>query len=253
MARAKWRIAGRILKYVGIILIFTVTGFLIWRMLSSGDPSSVKRLTVNEKVVSAYDASEDGELYMYYQGQASITYGENNYGYFSVSQVAIIPDAHQIQLVIRYNNSTLRSIAEDLGLDSVPDRDADIFDVTLAVSTDLTPDDDTDNAWSAAEHPESVSEQVYYPSSEVLKDKKNVYNYRKYVFDGVDIDDLTLAVYVDIRYTGGGEANYGEPPMGTLCIYDYKSSNVQRKLSSADRDAILDFKRKNGDSANTEG
>lgn len=247
MAKRGWRIAGRIFKYLGIVLVFSITGFMIWRMFSSGDPSGMKPIMVNENTVRAYDASGDGSLYMFYQGQNDITRGEKNAGYFSVSQVAFIPEAHQLQVVVRYNNSTLRSVAKDLGLSEVPDRDADVFDVTVAISTDLTPDDDSDNDLSAKENPKSVSETRYHPSG-MKKDKKNVYNYRKFIFDGIDIDEkLTLAVYLDIRYAGGGEVNYDEEALGTLCLYDYASKNRERSFSSADRDAILSFKKENGE------
>ena len=247
MAKRGWRIAGRILKYLGIVLVFSVTGFILWRMFSSGDPASMKPIMVNKNTVAAYDASENGSLYMFYQGQNDITRGEKNAGYFSVSQVAFIPEAHQLQFVVRYNNSTLRSVANDLGLSEVPDRDADIFDVTVAISTDLTPDDPTDNDLSAKENPNGVKETRYHPS-EMKKDKKNVYNYRKFIFDGIDIDEkLTLAVYLDIRYAGGREVNYDEKAMGTLCLYDYASKNRTRAFSSADRDAILSYKKEKGE------
>ena len=68
MAKRGWRIAGRILKYFGIVLVFSVTGFILWRMFSSGDPASMKPIMVNKNTVAAYDASENGSLYMFYQG-----------------------------------------------------------------------------------------------------------------------------------------------------------------------------------------
>ena len=35
--------------------------------------------------------------------------------------------------------------------------------------------------------------------------------------------------------------------MGTLCLYDYASKNRTRAFSSADRDAILSYKKENGE------
>jgi len=240
-----WRTIGKIIKYLALTAVFSVSAIIIWRIASSGDPKSVETLIANEAVAKAYAEKGDG-LYTYYQEQGKLTRSEDNYGYFGVTQVTVIPDADQIQVVFRYNNSTLRKMEEELGLESKSlSRDEDVFDVTLAVSTDLTPDKTDDNAYSSKEHPEAVAETRYYPTEKyTVKDKKNVYNYRKYVFRNVSIEDLTLAVYVDIYYKGEdakGNAvtpDYSAKPKGTLCIYDYKSANIERKLTSDDIDAI---------------
>ena len=183
---------------------------------------------------------------MYYQEQNSITRGDKNYGYFSVSQVAFIDSADQVQLTFRYNNSTLRSVADDLSLSEVPSRDADIFDVTIVVCRDLTPEDDTDNAVSAKDKPESVAETRYF-ASQSISATKLMYNYRKFVFDDVVTDENTLAVYVDIYYKGGDTTlDYETTPYGTLCIYDYKSRNLIRNFTNDDRNALLKWGKENG-------
>lgn len=245
MSNKAWRTIGKIIKYTALTAVFAVTAVILWRIFSSGDPKSVKTVIANESLCDAYYENGD-ELYMYYQDQGVLTRTEGNYGYFGVTQVSIIPDANQIQVVFRYNTSTLRNIESDMGLESkVLSRDADLFDITLAISTDLTPDKTEDNAFSSKEHPESVAETRCFPTeSYTVRDKKNVYNYRKYVFENVSIEELTLAVYVDIYYKGedaNGNTvtpNYSEKPNGTLCIYDYKSENITRKLTSDDIDAI---------------
>ncbi len=204
----------------------------------------MKTLTVTDSVYDAY--KENGDLTVYKQNQNNITRAENNLGYFAVTQVAIIPDANEIQIVFRYNNSTLRSIEKELGLEKgALLRDSDLFDITLAISSDKTPERTDDNAYSAAEHPESVSEARYFPTAKYTEsDTKNVYNYRRYVFENVSVDELTLAVYVDIYYKGenaDGEQitpDYAEKPYGALCIYDYKSKNRTVKLSSSDIEAL---------------
>ena len=247
-----WRIIGKVIKYTALTCVFAVCAFMIWRIASSGDPDSMEALIVTPEIAEAYEANGEN-LRVYYQKQNTLTRTEENYGYFGVTFVSIIPEADQIQVVFRYNNSTLKNVAEDLGFDRNKfSREDDIFDVSLAISTDLTPDKADDNAYSAKEHPESVSEKRYFPTEEyTVKDTKNVYNYKKFVFEGVSVDELTLAVYVDIYYKGpdqNGAAtvpNYEEKPMGTLIIYDYKSRNIDRKLSSDDIAAIKAFSGKN--------
>jgi len=245
MSNKAWRTIGRIIKYTAFAVVFSVIILLVWRIASSGDPKSMKTLTGNEALASAYAENGDG-LEVYYQEQGKLTRSEGNYGYFGVTQVRIIPDADQIQVVFRYNTSTLRYMEDDLGLErGTLLRDEDHFDVSLVISTDLTPERTDDNAFGEKDHPESVSEKRYFPTEKyTVKDKKNVYNYRKYVFEGVSIEDLTLAAYVDVYYKGK-DANgntvtpdYLEKPKGTLCIYDYKSENITKKLTSDDIDAI---------------
>ncbi|MBO4213176.1 MAG: hypothetical protein J5894_03575 [Clostridia bacterium] len=240
-----WRKVGKVIKYIALVFVFAVTGFIIFRMLSSGDPNEVKTLLVNKNTYDAY--VESGEtLDMFYQEHSSITRGDENYGYFSVSQVAFIGSAKQVQLVFRYNNSTLRSVAKDLSLAEVPSRDDDIFDVTLVVSRDLTPEDKTDNDVSAKDKPGSVAETRYF-ASQSISATKLMYNYRKFVFDGVEIDENTLAVYVDIYYKGGDVTpDYEKTPYGTLCIYDYASQNLTRKFTNDDKNAILEWGKENG-------
>ncbi len=247
MSNKTWRNVGRILKYCGLTIVFTVIGILLWRIFSSGDPQSVKTLMVSDATYSAYERQGE-ELYIFCQDQQDITRGEDNYGFFSVTDVSFIPEARQLQVVFRYNNSTLRGVSELLELDHVHGRDEDVFDVSVLINTDKTPDRTDDNAYNAKEYPESVSEKRYFPS-EVKTEKKNVYNYRKYIFEDISVEDLTLAVFVDIYYKGNdnmGAAvvpNYGETPLGTLCIYDYLSEDLQKPLTSADIAALEEWKK----------
>ena len=245
MKTESWQKVGKIIKYIALVFVFSVTGFIIFRMLSSGDPREVKTLLVNKNTYDAYVESSE-TLDMFYQEHNSITRTDKNYGYFSVSQVAFINAAEQVQLAFRYNNSTLKSVAKDLSLAEVPSRDDDVFDVTLVVCTDLTPEDKTDNDVSAKDKPGSVAETRYF-SSQSISATKLMYNYRKFVFDGVKIGENTLAVYVDIYYKGGDTTpDYENTPYGTLCIYDYASQKLTRKFTGDDRNAILEWGKENG-------
>ena len=234
-----FRWSGRIVKFLFFCVIFGVIAVLLWRIFSSDDPESMERLTPNDALAAAYEKEGD-ELYLFRQEQRSITSGEKNYGYFSVTDAVFIPSANQVQIVVRYNNSTLRSLAEDKGLSEVPDR----FDVTLSVATDLTPENDEDNFGNDED---SVAFTRVHATS-VTSDQKNLYNYRRFVFDlgtaGVSLSDLLeeellLAVYADIYYKG--DVNYEEPAYGTLCLYDYVTEIEPVRLSKADRNALRDY------------
>ncbi len=235
-----FRITGRVIKYLFFTLIFAVIALLLWRIFSSGDPKTMKALTPNDKLCAAYE--EHGEdLTLFRQEQKSITSGKDNYGYFSVTSCVFIPEANQIQIVVRYNNSTLRALSEDFRLSEVPDREAELFDISLTVATDLTPENTDDNAGN---DPASVAFTRVHPAS-VSADTKNLYNYRRLVFDldtaGLSLDELLedgllLAVYADVYYNQA--IDYQEYAYGTLCLYDYLSEKIDVKLSSADRKAL---------------
>jgi hypothetical protein len=66
-----------------------------------------------------------------------------------------------------------------------------------------------------------------------------VYNYRKFVFNGVDMtvtDTPVLSVYVDVYYKG--DVNYDRDAYGTLIIYDYTLPKQEYALTRQDRNAL---------------
>ena len=225
------------------LIIATIITFLLWRVFSSGDPKTMKVVDVNDRIAEAYAASGE-DLYMFKQEQRSITSGENNYGYFSITDYAIIPDANQIQAVFRYNVSTLESTAVDYDLEKIPTRDEEVYDVTLLVAIDLTPDIEEDNSGN---DPNSVK-FVRCHGEMTLSDTKNLYNFKRFVFqlDDAEIDikelmdsGLLLAIYADVCYNGA--IDY-ENPYGTLCLYDFASENVKIELDRRDIKALEEYK-----------
>ena len=87
-----FKIIKKVVVGIFSLAVFAVITFLLWRVFSSGDPRSMKVIHVNDDLYEAYDA--DGEdLYMFKQEQRSITSGDSNYGYFSITDYKIIPDA----------------------------------------------------------------------------------------------------------------------------------------------------------------
>jgi hypothetical protein len=239
-----FRISGKIIKYFFILLIVAINAFFLWRIFSSNDPSSMKALSPNEALFAAYET--DGDLVgMFSQEQRSITSGEENYGLFAVTNAVFIPSANQIQVTVRYNNSTLRRTQEKYNLSEVPAREDDVFDVSLLIVTDLTPDNKDDNLSVS----DDAVKQMRISPSYCEKDQKNLYNFRRFVFDLGDLDlkqiveDGTLiSVFTDIYYAG--DADYEKTPYGTLCLYDYITETYDVKLSSVDKKAIEDWKSK---------
>ena len=240
------RITGNIIKLLFGLLIAFICFFMIWRVFSaSNDPSSMKLLSPNKALIAAYD--EDGALEgMFRQEQRSITSAEHNSGYFSVTRATFIPSANQIQIVVRYNNSTLRHTQEDFELDEPLSRDDEVYDVSLLLVTDLTPENDSDNLNIDGD---SVAMARIHPT--YFKSEKNtLYNYRLFVFDLGDIDLETLledgtliSVFTDIYYSG--DVDYSDTPYGTLCLYDYITETVDVKISSAEKKVFEEWKKTN--------
>lgn len=226
-----FRITGKLIKFLIGVLIFTVIALIIWRVVSSNNPKDMKRLIPNEKLISAYEEKGD-DLRIFKQDQRSVTSGTHNYGYFAVTDYAFIPDANQIQLLFRYNNSTITATAEDYGLEETPARSDNIYDVTLLFAIDITPENKDDNL----ETDEDSVRFVRVHASDCESGEKKLYNFRRFVFDletaELDLnylldEELLIAVYTDVYYIG--DLDYEETPYGTLCLYDYLEKNIEIK------------------------
>ncbi len=218
-----------IIKAFGLLVVFGTIGFFLWRVFASGNPKALERLTPNDTLHHALVAAEaetdpesgkSGSLLVWkqYQKDYITSVPDKNYGYFAVTDAKFIPEAEQVQILFRYNNSTIRHLKEDYALDKMPDRDEELYDVTLYVVYDLTPDNPNDNAGNI---PEAVRGERYHATLSVA-DKKNLYNYRKLVFDGIDLtpeEHPLLAIYVDFYYKG--DIDYEKDSYGTLPIYFY--------------------------------
>lgn len=239
-----FRIAGYVTKMLCGLIVASVCAALLWRVFSSADPDSMKSVYINDAVYEAYNSS-GGELYMFNQAQDSLTRGEDNAGYFGITRALFIPEANQIQVVLRYNNSTIRHLVEDYGLENTPMREEDLFDVSLFFSVDITPDNKDDNATIS-----DTGTRTFRCSSQLVeRDQKNLYNYRKLVFDldecGEDLAELLdsgllLAVYADVYYVE--DMDLDKEAYGTLCLYDYITARDEVKLSSPDKKAIEGWK-----------
>ncbi len=230
------------LKALGLILVFGTIIFFLWRVFSSGNPSKLEDLTPNAPLRDAALAAEARgktlAVLTQYQKDNITSVPDKNYGYFGVTDAKFIPDADQVQVLFRYNNSTIRHLKEDYALSEMPDRDDELYDVTLYVVYDLTPDITSDNAGNI---PEAVRGVRYHATSTVA-DKKNLYNFRKLVFDNVDLtpeEHPILAVYVDFYYVG--DLNYEKDAYGTLPLYFYDSEWETYEPGRKEMEAIRAF------------
>ena len=228
------RIMGIVIKALFSLFVFSVCALIIWRVFfSTKEPDSVKDLYVNEALAAAYEADGD-KLELKYQNQLSLTYTENNAGYFGVSKYVIIPKANQIQILLRYNNKTLGHLKEDFDLSETPSKGEELLDLSLRQIIDLTPENAEDN-----EDLSTLSILRHHPSK-VITDTTALYTYHRIVFDGVEINEEDVSsIVLDIYYKDA--VNYDEKAYGALLIYDNEADWFEYKLTSADKEALENF------------
>lgn len=228
------RIIGRVLTWTFRAVIAAIIALVLWRVLFSARvPGAAKVLLVNDKTYEAYEVQGEN-LSMFTQTRDQLTRLETDkgvYGLFWVTQTRFLPEADQVQLLVRYNNSTLRYIAEDFKLDAVPDRRDDIIGVTLVVTTDPTPDDTKNGDSHSVRYTATASPEIFETS---------MYNYRKLIFDGIDLNDPTL-VDVTVHFHVTPYQDESDLPYGSLCIYSGDLPKEPEALTRRDRRALEQY------------
>lgn len=224
------RIVGRVVKLSIACFVLFINVIVIWRVFFSASiPKSIRALEVNQPLAEAYAAHGDA-LILQNQDQLSLTYAEDNAGYFGIPEYVFIPQANQVQIVFRYNNSTLRHLAEDYGMTEIPEKSLEWFDVTLVKTTDLTPDNREDDL-----NPETLSRERIRPSV-CIREETSLYTYYRMVFDGVTLEADTRGILIDVYYLG--DLDYAKEAYGTLCLYDDQAVWFDYDLTSADKKAL---------------
>ena len=232
-------IGGIALRALLSLLVMAVCAFWIWRVFfSAAIPSDFKKIQPNAALKAAYDTSGEA-LTFFTQEQATVTRGEHDYGYFGVPRFVFIPEANQVQLVFRYNNSTLEAVQSDLGLAERPPRGEQIFDVTLLMLTDTTPENGDDNEDGS----ETVAKTRIHASAAPRVETTLLYTYFYYTFDGVELTDQTLVVYLDVYADTalGVTPDYTSAAMGTLRLYHHEAARLAEKLSAKEWRAIAEY------------
>lgn len=223
----------RIIKISLIVFVALVNLVVIWRVfLSANIPKKIDTIAPNDALCEAYGRLGD-ELTLQYQNQLTLSYDSGKEGYFGVPQYYFIPEANQVQVVFRYNNSTLKKLTADYGLEKTPKKGEHIFDISLFKVTDLTPDNAEDQ-----DDPNAL-EKVRYAPDAVICDTTLLYTYYRLVFEDVSIDESAISsVFLDVYYRG--DLDYTKEPYGSLKLYDHLHEWIPYNLTSADKRALMD-------------
>jgi len=229
MSRAKRaiRLIGNATKILLVIFVFSVTAFLVWRaFISVKLPSEVADIHIDGSDAAIIKA--DGGLEgAFRQEQRSTTSNERTYGYFSAVKTVFLPSLNEIQVLARYNNSTLRATQSDYGLESAPEREGEVYDITLVMVLDKTPENKDDNL----ENGEGLTEEIRIFPKKCDSATANMYNYRRLVFELGEYDleklldeGILLSVFADFYYVE--DIDYSKKPYAALCLYDYVTETV---------------------------
>ena len=230
-----WWIAGKVLYGLVGLGIFLMVAFLLWRILFSGNtPRNMERLSPNAALVEAFEAKGEA-LALRTQDHEIFTRGEDNNGYFSTPRVVYIPDAAQMQVLLRYNNSTLKATQKDFALEARPTKGEIVYDVTLLSITDQTPEDLSDNQDGS----ETLGEVRLVPTSYTVETTK-LYTYILYTFDGVTFPEDVIVTYVDIYY--GGAVDYANEAYGSIRVYHRDAPWIDLALSKDEVALLTDAK-----------
>lgn len=215
-------IIGKILRAICVLVIFSVPAVLLWRMfISQNPPKALREITDNVVLSEAYAAHGEA-LTVLTQEQVPYTEGQDNYAYFHVEYCYFIKEADQVQLLFFYNKSTLERAAEKYGVSDPLPRDEAVFDLVITQYRDVTPE--------GAE--ERVTEGVEITPNAVQIETNSLYTFCRYTFDGVDVDEDTVVIYLDVFY---GEE---EKSFGTLRLYHEESVSAERPLTSKEEKII---------------
>ena len=257
----KQRVVKRVIKLFFTLFIVAINAILLWRVFfSTSLPDAIEGLEANAPLAAAYAQYGDG-LEVRYQNNFTTTYGTSvvptselpvsNAGYFSNAEAVFITEANQVQVVLRYPNSTLTNLQKDYGLAATPEKALDWFDFSIVKTSDLTPSVKEDNL----EKETLVSTRIK-PTS-VTRDESSLYTYYRLTFDGVTVEELTaeektslangdevqtnytIGIFLDVYYMGA--VNYDAPAYGTLCIYDCEMPWVARDLSDDEIESFANF------------
>ena len=196
-----FRTLKTVLKLLGIFLILLVYGILFFRLCSGSPPKSLTKLIWTESMLSAY--AESGKEFVIYSQEPAEHVAED--GYFGVYDIRYIPATEELQLTVRYNNSSKEKLEKELYEKETEARRAAI-EARLKEENPEVPDAtlapliEAELEGELQENPIviSLSEQPFvfilrdnygrvYTSYRYISDEKNVYQYLRISFEGVDL------------------------------------------------------------------
>ena len=183
---------GKILKYISYLLILAVYVLLIGRIMLSHPSGDMKKYIIT-------DADHHYESEQVLTQKLSKSIDDN--GYFHISNLGYLKNTNELQITVRYNNSTLDKLEAMYG--KVSDK-GETFVFLLT---------DTDG---------KVYDKYQY------LDKSNlIYNYRRLIFEDVDFEN-TDSLRLGIFYVN--DVTKTSPIYTDFLIYDKDNTEYTSEL-----------------------
>ena len=196
-----FRTLKKILKWLFVFLVILVYGLLFFRLCTGGPPKALSRMVWTEKTLAAYTAA-GGNLAVYSQEPVEHVAQD---GYFGIYDILYIPEAKQLELTVRYNNSSTDKLRETLVEKETEARRTAIRDRLKAENEELSGSAlsslvEAELEKSLADDPITIalSETPFvfllrddfgrvYTSYAYLSGERTVYQYLRIVFEDVDL------------------------------------------------------------------
>ena len=196
-----WRTLKRVLKVLFLLLILFVYATLFFRLCSGSPPKSLTRLIWTESMLTAY--AQAGEDFIVYSQEPAEHIAQD--GYFGVYDIRYIPATEELQLTVRYNNSSTEKLEEELTEKETETRRAAIETRLREENPDMSGSElsslvEAELTSELEENPIVIqlSEQPFlfilrdnygrvYTSYSYISDEKTVYQYLRLSFEGVDL------------------------------------------------------------------
>ncbi len=197
-----------IFKLIAVLIIITVYTLLLGRMYLAKDRGVMNKYSPTDNYLANADSAP--ELLT-----QNLTYTMDEAGYYRVSNLVFIPEIGELQINVRYNNSTLDALSEhyeDVSYSGEP------FTYEL-----------TDN-----------NGNTYAPSAYIATSNL-IYNFRKLVFDNVNFE-AAERLYLDVKYVG--DESDGSPMHVRFTVYNSEEASIPSDLKSSKTNKFI---------SNTEG
>ena len=214
--------AGKVAKITFKVVILGISlfiySFFIFRLCSTQDaPKSVSSIIWNETTRAAYQVNPEEFQILSQEPSTFIT----DNGRFWISDVVYLPQAKQLQLTIKYNDSTLKYLKEALAKQQAEAETAETVNGQDVILPEIVlPDEPFD--YSILDN-----SGVRYHEYASISDREQNYNYRRLVFENIEIPEHA-AFYVDMYYVGA--IDYSAIPYGSLMAWNTSQKTEELKV-----------------------
>ena len=172
-----------------IAFVFFLIALMVYRLISSKPPASMKEMVWNDAAVAAY--GENGEGFEVNHIMCSDSFSDE--GMFSVSMITYSPTIKQLQMTVRYNDRVLNYLEEDYPGAKELEGEKYVFVIR----------DDHDNI---------------YTSYSYTRAERTGYTYRHLIFENVTFEDVN-ALTLDVYYIN--DADFSEDARHSMKVYRY--------------------------------